>query len=69
MAKWMQKANPVPGKLHRRLGIPEGKPIPTSRLLEEQRKLSKQAKGAKKLSADALEKLHEIQFALRARKK
>lgn len=36
--KWIQKAIKHPGKLHRELGIPEGKKIPTSKLKKAEKK-------------------------------
>ena len=69
MKKWMGEAVKKPGALHEDLGIPQGQKIPTSRLQSEVAALSKKAKGAKKLSAAELTKLHRLQFALRARNK
>jgi hypothetical protein len=67
MAKWQQEAFAKnKGLLHRKLGVPEGQKIPVSLLHSEQSRLSKLAKGAKKLSAANLKLLHEIQAALHA---
>jgi len=44
MAKWIQKANIQKGGLHRSLGIPQGKPIPASRLEPDPHDSTKVAK-------------------------
>lgn len=54
MANWIAKAIKKPGALHQQLGIPQGKPIPASRLnaaaskggkLGERARLAKTLKG------------------------
>jgi hypothetical protein len=57
MAKWIQKAIKHPGALHKELGVPEGKKIPTG-------KLAKAAKSGGKLGqrarlAETLKKMHK----------
>lgn len=50
--KWIQKAIKRPGALHRALGIPQGKPIPKSKLIEAAKKkgwLGRAARLAKTL--------------------
>lgn len=56
--KWIQKAIKHPGKLHRELGVPEGKKIPAKKLekaansknptLRKEANLAKTLKGFKK---------------------
>jgi len=70
---WMQDAVPEEnkGKLHKRLHIPEGEKIPVKRLKEEIAKLKKkkEARGKNaKYTKDELKFLHELQFALNAKK-
>jgi hypothetical protein len=56
--KWIQKAIKHPGKLHRELGVPEGKKIPAKKLskaehsknptIRKEANLAKTLKGFKK---------------------
>ncbi len=68
--KWQQEAfSKNKGLLHRKLGVPEGKKIPAERINSELERLSKLAKGAKKLSAANLKLLRELQAAKNAGKR
>ena len=56
--KWIAKAIKHPGKLHRELGVPEGKKIPAKKLkAAEHSKNPKERKRA--FLAETLKKLHK----------
>lgn len=55
--KWIQEAIKKPGALHKELGVPEGKKIPTSKLKEAEKKGGKLAKRAH--LAETLKKMHK----------
>jgi hypothetical protein len=58
-ARWIQKALPKSskGKLHKDLGIPEGKDIPMSKIKQAEKKGGKVAKRAH--LAETLMKMHK----------
>lgn len=53
--KWIQKAIKKPGALHKELGVPEGKKIPTKKLESAAKKPGKEGKRAR--LAETLRKL------------
>lgn len=61
--KWIQKINLKKGSLHKTLGIPEDKKIPTSLLRKKKRELQEKAKKGK-LSEEELTLLRRINLAL-----
>lgn len=55
--KWIQSAIKKPGALHKELGVPEGKKIPTKKLHAAAKKGGKLGKRAR--LAETLKKLHK----------
>jgi hypothetical protein len=62
--KWIQKTDMKKGALHKKLGIPEGKKIPKSKLNSIKKELTAKAKGDKKLSAADSKLLKQVNMAL-----
>ncbi len=54
--KWIQKAIKKPGALHKELGVPEGKKIPTKKLAAAAKKPGKEGKRAR--LAEELKKMN-----------
>ena len=66
MAKWIQGMGLKEGALHRQLGVPEGKKIPTSLLVEKLRAVkAKMKKG--KATAEDRRLFRRLMIALRAK--
>lgn len=64
---WIQKTNMKKGTLHRILGIPEDKTIPTEQLIEIRDRLQKKAKGKSKLTTQELKLLRMVLLAVKLR--
>lgn len=62
--KWIQKTGLKKGALHKKLGVPEDKEIPQSKLKSLKKELSKKAEGDKKLSAEDSKLLKQVNLAL-----
>lgn len=62
--KWIQKTDMEKGALHKKLGIPQDKKIPTSKLKSKKNELMKKGEGDKKLSPEDLKTLKEVNMAL-----
>lgn len=62
--KWIQKTKMKKGALHKKLGVPEGSKIPKSKLNSLKKELTAKAKGDKKLSAEDLKTLKQVNMAL-----
>lgn len=55
--EWIQDAIKKPGALHKQLGVPQGKKIPTSKLKDAEKKGGKLAQRAQ--LAETLKKMHK----------
>jgi hypothetical protein len=62
--KWIQKTGMKKGSLHKKLGVPEGDKIPTSKLKSLKTELTKKAEGSKKLSTEDSKLLKQVNLAL-----
>lgn len=62
--KWIQKTDMEKGALHKKLGIPQDKKIPTSKLKSKKNELMKEGEGDKKLSPEDLKTLKQVNMAL-----